>query len=68
MTIDDLASKLDALAAKMDQRFEKMDQRLDRMDQDIQVLRKETREGFIQVNQNIQDINRRVDRTSRTAI
>ena len=63
MTIDDLAAKLDAQGAKLDALSERMDQRFDTVAKVMGDLRHETSQGFIQMNQKIQDMTRRRFRT-----
>ena len=61
MTIDDLGAKLDALAAQMHEFKQDTRQRFERIDSVIDAVRKATNEGFLQVNQRIQDLNRHDD-------
>ena len=71
MTIDDLAVRLDAMMAKNDadhaelsQRLSGLDQRFDRFSDSVKARFDTVDQGFIQMNQKMQDMDRKIDRIS----
>ena len=47
--------------SNLEERFDAVDKRFDFIDQQIVKLRQETNQGFIQVNQKVQEVVRRLD-------